>query len=289
MKVALIVNPVAGQGRSKKFLSKVTHKFDSAGFKLDIYSTKQERQAAELTKRAIKDGNEIIVAVGGDGTVSEVINGVKNSTIKFGLIPSGTADVFAREMGIPTHNPFLACNIIEQGKTRHIDLGKIENNYFVLMAGVGFDAQVVNEIKPELKRLFKDIAYPLTGLRTLLTYRPSLMQIKTDSHSTGGYFVVVGNARFYAGRFSITRKARIDDGLLDVCVFKGKTMASFIKFIQGVATGQHLKLADVLYCQTKEIWISSEHRTLVQADGDVIGETPVKISIIPQSLEVLIP
>lgn len=289
MKVALIVNHVAGQGRSKKFLSKVKSKLESAGFRLTVYLTEREGQATQFAKQAKREGNKVVIAVGGDGTVSEVINGIAQSKIQFGLIPSGTADVFAHEVGIPTHRPLVACDIIIQGKTKNIDLGKAGSKYFALMAGIGFDAQVVYEVKPEVKRLLKDIAYPLTGIKTLLTYKPSLMQIKLDKQSTQGYFVVIGNARYYAGRFSITKKARIDDGLLDVCVFGGKTMAGFVKFIQGVITGRHLKLADVSYYRAKEISITSSQRTLVQADGEIIGKTPMNFSIVPQTLPVFVP
>ena len=143
MKTALVVNPVAGQGRSKKILSKVKPRLEAAGFELEVRLTEQEGQAAQLANQAKKEGTHAVIAIGGDETVSEIINGIAGSKVLFGLIPSGTADVFAHEIGIPTHRPLAACDIIIQGKTKKIDLGKTASSYFVLMAGIGFDAQVV--------------------------------------------------------------------------------------------------------------------------------------------------
>jgi len=289
MKAALIVNPIAGQGRIEKNLSKIKNRLEIAGFDLIVYVTEHEGQATRLAERAVEEGIKTVIAAGGDGTVSEVINGLAKKNIKFGLIPAGTADVFAHEVGIPTHNPLKACDIIIDGKNKQIDLGKANDKYFVLMAGVGFDAQVVREVKPEAKRLLKDAVYSLTGIKTLLTYKPSLLEIEFDNCSTHGYFVVIGNARYYAGRFSVTREAKIDDGLLDVCVFTGKTVASFVKYVQGVITGGHLRFSDVSYYRAKEIKIVSDGPALVQADGEIIGKTPMKFSIAPRALEVLVP
>ena len=289
MKAALIVNPVAGQGRIERNLSKIRIRLEAAGFNLMVYVTARGGQATQFAIDAIRKGSQTIIAAGGDGTVSEVINGMVGSNAKFGLIPGGTADVFANEMEIPAHNFFKACDIIIDGKTKRIDLGKANSRYFVLMAGIGFDAQVVHEVKPEIKKMLKDVAYPLTGIKTLFTYKPSLMKVELDNQSTQGYFVVVGNAKYYAGRFSVTREAQIDDGLLDICIFGGKTATSFVKYIQGVITGSHLRMSDVDYHRAREITITSEKPTLVQVDGEVIGKTPMKFTVVPLALEVLIP
>ncbi|MDP3012853.1 MAG: hypothetical protein Q8M92_01335, partial [Candidatus Subteraquimicrobiales bacterium] len=157
------------------------------------------------------------------------------------------------------------------------------------MAGIGFDARVISEIKPEMKRWLKDLAYPLTGIRTLFTYKPTLLRIKLDNEIIQGYFVIIGNARYYGGRFSVTKEAQINDGLLDVCIFTGKTAASFVRYFQGVITGSHLKMADVSYYRAGDIEITSEEPVLVQADGDVIGQTPMEFKAAPRALDVLVP
>lgn len=289
MKAALIVNPFAGQGRTKKNLLRVQNKLKSAGFDLTVFVTEKENQATEFAAQAVKNGNQIIIALGGDGTVSEAVNGIAGSKAKQGLIPGGTGDVFAREMEIPTHNVLRACDIIIRGKTRKIDLGKANGRYFVLMAGVGFDARVISEIKPEMKRWLKDLAYPLTGIKTLFTYKPTLLRIKLDNEIAQGYFAVIGNARYYGGRFSVAKEAQIDDGLLDVCVFHKKSVASFIRYFQGVIIGSHLKMADVSYYRARDIEITSEEPVLVQADGDVIDQTPMGFRALPRVLDVLVP
>lgn len=289
MKISLIINPAAGQRRIQKHLSEIQTRLEAAGFSLTIYLTEKEGQAKELALCATEEGSQAVIAVGGDGTVSEVINGIAEKKVKFGLIPAGTADVFAHEMEIPTHRFLKACDIIIQGKTKKIDLGKANGRYFVLMVGVGFDAQVISEVRPEIKRLLKDAAYPLTGIKTLLTYKPSLIRVELDSRVIQGYFVVIGNARYYAGRFSVAKEAQINDGLLDVCIFTGKTAASFVKYVKNVIVGTHLKLSDVKYCRAKKIAVTSDEPVFVQADGEVIGKTPMKLLVLPQALEVLVP
>lgn len=289
MKAALIVNPVAGQGRIERVLPEVQAKLKAAGFNLAVYLIEHEGQAVRFAREATKRGIQTVIVAGGDGTLSEVVNGVAGEKVRLGLIPAGTGDVFAHEMGIPTHQPFEACNIIIEGKTKQIDLGRADDRYFVLMAGIGFDAQVVRDVKPEVKKLLKDLAYPLAGVETLLTYQPVLLRVRIDDRFTRGSFVVVGNARYYGGRLKVTKEAQIDDGLLDVCVFTGKTMASFVQFVSAVITGLHLSLKEVEYYRAKEIDITSDEPVLVQTDGELIGRTPMKFSVVPKALTVLAP
>lgn len=289
MNAAVIVNPVSGQGRAKKFLPEIMAELEAAGLRPRVYLTEQEGQATQYAANAVREGSRLVIAAGGDGTVSEIINGIARTDVRLGVIPAGTGDVLAKELGIPAHRPLEACKIIIKGKTKQIDLGQADERHFVLMAGIGFDAQVVKEVDPKVKRLLKDLAYPLTGIKTLLTYKPSPLNITFDGRSTEGYFVVIGNARYYGGRFSITRQGEIDDGLLDVCVFKGNTTASFVRYVEGVITGTHLRFGDVDYYKAKHISVLSETPVFVQTDGEVIGKTPMEFSIAPQALTVLVP
>jgi len=289
MKALVVVNPVAGQGRTLKVLPKVKAEFHKASCQAEIFQTKFPGEATLVAKRAVREGYDAVVAVGGDGTISEIVNGVAGSSVNLGVIPTGTVDVFSREMKIP-FQIHSACKLIFGGKTRRIDLGQANSRYFVLVAGVGIDAQLVKDVSPEVKRVLKDLAYPLTGIKTLLTYKPTLMKINLNGKSTEeGYFVVVGNARYYAGRFSITSKASISDGFLDVCIFKKGNLGSFVRYIQGVVRGKHLKYSDVKYVKVREVLIESSHPSLVQADGDLIGQTPMNFRVAPRALSVFAP
>jgi len=296
LKLALIVNPTAGQGRTEKALPQVKRKLKEV-FNLQVYRTQMVGDGILLAKKALNQDCQILVAMGGDGTVSEVVNGIVGSKAILGVIPCGTTNVFAAEMGIP-FNSFKACEVILRGSTRKIDIGKAypsgrrgNNRHFVLMAGVGFDAQIVQEVDPEVKRMLKDLAYILTGIKTLFTYKPTLMEIELDGEKKEkGYFVVVGNARCYAGRyFSITTRASIGDGWLDICIFKKGNIASFVRYITGVLLRKHLAYSDVYYRRAKRIQITASVSTLVQADGELIGQTPMHFTILPHAVSVITP
>ncbi|MEW6188872.1 MAG: diacylglycerol kinase family protein [Actinomycetota bacterium] len=303
LKLALIVNPIAGQGRAEKALPQVKRKLKEV-FNLQIYRTQRVGDGILTAKRALNQDCQIIVAMGGDGTVFEVVNGIIGSKAILGVIPCGTGNVFAAEMGIP-FNLFRACEVILRGSARNIDVGRacppspltpgagkrVNDRYFVLMAGVGFDAQIVQEVNPEVKRMLKDLAYILTGIKTLFTYKPTLMEIELDGEEKEkGYFVVVGNAKCYAGRyFSITTQASIEDGWLDICIFKKGDIASFVRYITGVLLRKHLAYSDVYYKRAKRVQITASVSTLVQADGELIGQTPMHFAILPHAVSVITP
>jgi len=301
IRAALVVNPTAGQGRAKKILPEVKRLLQIGGLDLSIFRTEGSGDATLLARRALGEGCERVIVLGGDGTISEAINGLavpdgrqagRQAGLKaaLGVVSAGTGEVFAAEMGLPT-DPVEACRVIVEGKVRKIDLGRADGRHFVLMAGIGFDAQVVKEVKPEVKRMLKDLAYVLTGIKTLLTYKPTLMRIVLDDgKAIEGYFAVVGNARYYAGRyFSVATQASIDDGWLDVCVFKKGDIASFVRYLTGVLLRRHLDYSDVQYFRTKALSVESLYPVLVQADGELIGQTPMRFSVIPRALSVIVP
>ncbi|MFQ5574094.1 MAG: diacylglycerol/lipid kinase family protein [Terriglobia bacterium] len=288
MRTLVIVNPVAGQGRGLKVLSRVENQLTRRGLDVSVYRTRYAGDATEKSQSAVRQGIELVVGVGGDGTITEIANGLAGTATILGVVPAGTVDVFAREMGIPVQLD-KACGVIAEGDLARIDLGKAGARYFTLVASAGIDAQLIRDVSPEAKRVLKDLAYPLTGLKTLLTHRPILMKVTIDGKKReDGYFVVIGNAKYYAGRFSITTKATIDDGFLDVCIFKKGDIGSFVKYIQGVVRGRHLRYPDVVYERATSVIVENEG-SLVQADGDLIGRTPMRFEIAAGALTVRVP
>ncbi len=289
MKAALIVNPVAGQGKAKKNLLTIKEKFKKSGYEIYTYQTKGEKDAVKAARQAITFKPDVIVAVGGDGTVSEVINGMVGSNIPLGIVPCGTTNVLATELNIPK-SIVASIEVILQKKKRLIDLGTADETFFVLMAGIGFDAQVVSDIKPEVKNLLKNLAYVVAGARALLNYKPVSMEVTLDERMTRkGSFVVIGNARSYAGKYTITTDARIDDGWLDVCIFTGNTISDFMKYVTGVLTKSHVSYSDVEYFKVKKVFIRSTPPVFVQCDGELRGKTPMSFGITPKSLSVFSP
>lgn len=288
MKAALIVNPIAGQGRSMKLLPKAVSLLE-ADYEVLVLQTKEPGEGRLLCQRALEKMCDLVIVLGGDGTISEVVNTLAETSVPLGVIPCGTANVFANELQIPS-DVKKACKIIADAKVEIIDLGKAGGQFFVLMAGIGFDAQVVQEVNLDVKRMLKDLAYVLTGVKTVLTYKSSRMTVIVDDREPReGYFVVVGNARYYAGRFSITTLASIKDGFLDICIFKKGDTKSFTRYITGVLLGKHTGFKDVEYLKGKTVQIESEQPTLVQADGELIGRLPMSFSVVPRALSVFSP
>ncbi len=288
MKAGIIVNPVAGQGKSLKVLPRVRKQL-GAHFELEFFHTHKQGDGIMLGQRALEKNCNLIVVLGGDGTISEVVNALAKENVPLGFIPSGTVNVLARELKIPD-SVGQACKIIIEGRTKQIDLGQANREFFVLMAGIGFDAQVVQDVNQDVKKMLKDMAYVITGIKTLLTYRPTRISIQADDGEVKqGYFAVVGNAQCYARGFSITTTASIEDGFLDVCIFKQKGIESFARYIGGVLLKKHVNFADVEYLRGKTIKVRAEHSTLVQADGELIGKLPMTFSVVPKGLSVFCP
>ncbi|MCK4777665.1 MAG: diacylglycerol kinase family lipid kinase [Actinomycetia bacterium] len=288
MKIALIVNPISGQGKSIKHLERIKNNFTEKGCKLFIYKTKQIGDGEKAALEVDRFSPDAVIAVGGDGTVSAVASGLIGKDIPMGIIPCGTVNVLALELGIPK-NIEEAVDIILKKKTKLIDVGRINKKIFLLMAGIGFDGHVISEVKQEVKNLIKDLAYVLAGLKALLSYHPVEMEVVIDKKIfKESYFTIVGNARYYAGKYSIVKDAEIDDGLLDVCIFKKKSISNFVKFIGQVIADKAGNIDDVEYFKAKEVEIRTPS-IFVQSDGDLAGKTPVKISIEPKSLKVIVP
>lgn len=295
----LIINPHACSGRNSQRMKEITDFFAYRKKSLDVAPTQSTRHATELAKKARKK-YKIVIAAGGDGTINEVINGLAGGTARLGIIPIGTENVLAYELGVPT-TILNACDVILAGRTKTIDLGLANKRYFVLMAGIGFDAQVASQVRPELKKMLGSMAYPLTGLGTLFRYKPQKLFIKLDNQvmERTGYFVVVGNAKYYGRvislktftrRSQVTPYADISDGYLDVCIFKNTDLVSMFRYVLEASIGNITTIPHIEYFKAKHIHIrSGKEPVLAHVDCEVIGTTPQDISVAPQVLKVIVP
>jgi diacylglycerol kinase (ATP) len=240
--------------------------------------------AGDATRLAANAGDhDIVVAAGGDGTVNEVVNGLGNATL--GILPLGTVNVFAHELGIPC-NFAAAWSLIEAGHARTIDLPCAEaagrRRYFAQLAGVGFDARAVRAASWELKKKVGPLAYVWAGLKVL--HEPTAV-IEAAGHK--GVAVFVGNGRYYGGKFRLFPQAKLDDGLLDVCVFERCGYLDLLRYGPAILCGSHPRLAGVHYFQAPEL--SCNGATPFELDGEDAGDTPVKFSVKPRALKVIAP
>jgi diacylglycerol kinase (ATP) len=281
----VILNPAARSERAHRWRARV----ESLAHGCTVCTTTAPGEAETLARHAVQEGFEKIIAAGGDGTIHEVVNGLANSTATLGLLPIGTVNVFAMELGLPSNNLDLCWDIIQGDHTRLVDLPSANEKYFVQLAGVGLDAQVVKETSARLKRNFGPLSYLISAAQVASRRPPRLFIKSEDTSVEEGSFVLVGNGRRYGGPFPFFKQAVIDDGLLDVVVFKQLGYLEIIKYLQDVFFSSEIRLPEVEYFQTRALRVTSEQPVPVELDGELVGNCPVEFQMRERALRVLTP
>src|SRR5437868_12732151 len=281
----IILNPAAHSERAQRKQAQV----ESLAHDCVVCTTTRIGEAELMARRGIEEGFEKIVAAGGDGTINEVVNGLAGTNATLGLLPIGTMNVFATELGLPVHDLALCWDIIKGDSTRAVDLPKANQKFFVQLAGVGLDAQVVKETSSQLKRNFGPLSYLISAAQIAARPPPRLLIQSEDASIDEGSFVLVGNGRLYGGPFPFFKQAVIDDGLLDVIVFKRLGYLEIIKYLQDVIFSSDIRVPEVEYFQTRRLRVESDQSVPVEVDGELIGNCPVDFSLHEQSLRVLVP
>ena len=297
MKSLLIVNPAAGQGRPQEALAALQASF--APVLGGVVITQGRGDAERAAQMAAADGYEAVLAVGGDGTVNEVVNGLlaaatPGGALPLGLVPMGTQNVLAFELGLPIADPDATLALLRVGRTRRIDVGRAGGRHFVLMAGFGFDAQVVREVLRPMKALLGPAAYAIAAAGALATYRSTHIRLHLDGEEvrSEAFLVVVANAASYAYRqIKLAPFAALDDGWLDVCVFERARgdRVGFASQMMAVLARRHLRDPRVRYYRGKHLILESNPPIQGQMDGDIFGGTPIEISVVPSALSVFVP
>lgn len=281
----VILNPAARSDRATRLRAQIETLVHGAV----VRSTSRPGHAEALAREAAADGFEQVIAAGGDGTINEVVNGIAGSGATLGLLPIGTMNVFATELGLPTTDLAKCWEIAQNGHTRDVDLPSANGKHFVQLAGVGLDAQVVQETSATFKRSFGPLSYIVSAAQ-IAARQPPLLRIESDNAATEeGSFVLVGNGRLYGGPFPFFKQAVVDDGLLDVLVFKRLNYLQMIRYMQDVIFSSQITAPEVEYFQTKALRVSSEEAVPVEIDGELIGHCPVAFTIKRRGLRVLAP
>jgi len=296
MKSLLIVNPTAGQGKPSESLEKL--KVALGPLLGDVVVT-QGPGDAERAAQIASAGNEhdAVLVAGGDGTVNEVVNGLLagGAVLPLGLVPLGTQNVLAHELKLPSSADLEATvQMLRAGRTRAIDIGRAGERHFALMAGFGFDAQVVSEVLQPIKDLLGPAAYAFAAVGALARSDSSTLSLILDDEQirTEAYLIVVANAASYAYRqIKLAPFAALDDGWLDICVFERAPTKrfGFAGQLMAVLSRRHLRDPRVRYYRAKRILIASDPPIQGQLDGETYGTTPIEIAILPQALDVFVP
>jgi YegS/Rv2252/BmrU family lipid kinase len=281
----VILNPAANGDRAQRSRARV----EALASGCMVCTSTGPGDAEVLTRRAVAEGFNKIVAAGGDGTINEVVNGLAGSDATLGLLPIGSVNVFAMEMGLPTHDLDQCWNIIQADQTRLVDLPSANGKYFVQLAGVGLDAQVVKETSLTLKRNFGPLSYLISAAQVAARRPPRLFVESENASLTEASFVLIGNGRRYGGPFPFFKQAVMDDGLLDVVAFKQLGYLEIIKYLQDVFFSSEIRLPEVEYFQTRKLRITSNQDVPVELDGELVGNCPVEFELRDRRLRVLAP
>jgi YegS/Rv2252/BmrU family lipid kinase len=288
----VILNPAAHSEKAGRLADRIREVAGDAEIRLSSMPGDAERIASE----AAAEGYGSIVAAGGDGTVNEVVNGIVASgrgDVTLGILPVGTMNVFAVELGIPLNSLRKAWDVVLAGHSRQIDLPQCvtgdSKRGFVQLAGVGLDAEVVRRTSRESKNALGPLSY-LLSLAQIVGEKPPLVTLLDgEGRERSGSFVLLGNGRYYGGPFRVFRRGVPDDGLLDVLVFRNQSPWDLLRYLHAIAMGQHADLPDVEYFQTLSLEVRSEGQVPFELDGEMAGFLPVSFSVLREGLRVFTP
>ncbi len=295
MQTCVIFNPSARGEKAEVFCSKIASLYPICV----VRRTAAQGQARTLAAQAVREGFSTVVAAGGDGTANEVVNGIGDAPGGFtasllGILPLGTVNVFARELGLPRTFPALAKSIalnreqaIDLGRADFSRDGKPESRYFLQLAGAGVDSRAIELLSWKLKKKIGPLAYVWAGLRAIREKQP-VITIEAGNQ-VSGELVLLGNGRFYGGSIAAFPKASLRDGLLDVCVIEKLAVLRIIELALGVITGSLYRFSPALHMHSSNVKLASASRVLVQLDGENVGELPVTFSVLPKVLRVIAP
>ena len=298
----VIVNPTAGANSTHRKWPGISSLLKKIGLSFDFKFTEGKGHAIELARAAAEKGYKYLVAVGGDGTIHEVANGIMQKgspeRTSLGIICTGTGSDLSRSIGI-SHDYNQACHNLANPREITIDVGLVEyrkngqtlQRYFVNSAGIGFDATVVDAVEKLPKYFGGTIPY-LTGLiRSFLFYHNKEVTFKIGdqpSEKARILSLVVANGRYFGGGMHIAPEAKLDDNLLDMVVLGNFGKIELLKNLKKVYTGTHLTHPKVKLVKDTRIIIESAQKFLLHADGEILGEGPVAFSLLPKALILLV-
>src|ERR1041384_6511367 len=293
-KATLISNPKTGRYAARRRpVQALAAQLESLGVKVDLRLTSRPGDATEIAARAARNGTSDVIVAGGDGTINEAIQGLAGTNARLAIIPRGTGNVLARELGLPLDDE-QALKIAAQGKSRQIYLGLSidettnERRHFVLMAGIGLDASVVGRVQPKLKKRIGKAAFWISGLSHLADWNPRPFILEINGHKYTSTFAAIGKAAKYGGDLAITPGARLDQPEFEICIIDTRSRLRYLHLLsQAMRNGMPRNTSEVQF--VKATAVKAHGDAHVQIDGELIGHLPMRFEIAPHSLEIIVP
>jgi diacylglycerol kinase (ATP) len=303
VKTIFVVNPASGNGSTGKQWDELSGRIRGLGLEHEALMTHAPGEATELAARAILEGADTVVAVGGDGTINEVANGffagADAPSAALGLLPMGTGGDFRRTVGIPAEfEP--AIHALRERKLRAIDAGRIEMTgldgapyvrHFVNIADAGIGGVVVERVNRTSKLLGGRVSFQYAAMMTLLGYKPQPVLVESaEGHFEGAaQNVVVANGQYFGGSMHVAPAAIPDDGLFDVVVFGNIARFEALRSINDIYSAKHLQNPKVTGWRSAEVKLSSAERVLVDVDGEMCGTLPATFTVVPKAIDLVVP
>lgn len=290
-KIKVIYNPSSGRQIIQKRIDNIILKLIDKGYTLNKFITKKKDDALNETIRCLKEDWDGIIVCGGDGTVNEVATGIVKGgkKIPVAILPSGTVNDFASYLKLPNNSDEF-CKMIERWDTIDVDLGKVNDKYFVNVAAGGLLTNVAHQVSSEYKTVFGRLAYYLEGLKEIPKsgFRPIKVKIMSEEYSSSEDILLflISNSKHIGGFKRIAPEAEIKDGFLDCLFIKKSDFQSLITIFINILKGEHINHKDVIYFKTKKIFIDCNEEVQVDIDGEYAGNLPSLFEILPNSFRI---
>lgn len=291
-KARIIYNPTSGREVFKRELATVLERFEVAGFETSAHATTSEGDAVRAAKLAVDRRYDVIVAAGGDGTINEVINGIAEQPYrpKLGIIPVGTTNDFARALNIP-RNIGKAVDVILNDRSMALDIGKVNDQYFMNIAGGGKLTELTYEVPSKLKTMLGQLAYYVKGIEMLPSLRPIRATIEYDGNIIDEEIMLflVANTNSVGGFEKLAPDSSLDDGSFSLIILKKANLADFIRIVTLASRGAHLDDDLVIYAKAKHIKVSADENMQLNMDGEFGGMLPGEFINLNKHIEYFVP
>ena len=297
----LVYNPVAGRYPSRMLAVRAAKVLESYGWSVDIETTIDGSQMSRLAQQAVEDKKDSLIIVGGDGSLNKVLPSLVGTDTALGVLPAGTANVWAQELHLPGLR-LTRWNALEEsahrlakGGERRVDTGKCNEKHFLLWSGIGIDAFIVHRIEPrkQWEKNFTLVRYGASAVWSASQWQGVNIRVLADGIQLEGKFMLVevSNIRLYAGGLAtLSPQATLDDGLMELWLFDGSSVEDVLQQAWSLLSGKHIDSERVKFLQFKQIVLESDAPIYLQMDGEPeIGSAKVEVSVLHQQLKVLVP
>lgn len=288
----IIYNPTSGREVFKKHLAEVLKILESAGYETSCHATSEAGDATYAARIAVERKYDLVVAAGGDGTINEVVNGLAEQPYrpKLGIIPVGTTNDFARALHIP-RDIEEAAMIIARGESIPVDIGRINDKYFINIAGGGRITELTYEVPSKLKTMLGQLAYYLKGIEMLPSIRATEVSIEYDGKLFEGEVMLflVGLTNSVGGFEKLAPDSAINDGLFTLLIIKKANLADFIRIATLAVRGEHINDPSVIYTKANHIKVHSQEKVQLNLDGEFGGLLPAEFANLYRHFEVYVP